>query len=123
MATKQALKIDVGSRYDLVAAWESGGSRVDLTGYSAKMHIRDRYNGSILVECSTANGRITFNDRTVDGSSVGVIRVHIPAAATEDLLTSLKSGVYDLELMPAGEETNPIRFLEGTVTFRPQVTE
>lgn len=59
-------------------AWrlqQSGGAPVDLTGASARLHVRDA-EGAKVAEASTADGRIVITP------AQGRIEMTIPAAAT-----------------------------------------
>ncbi len=127
MAGKYKYTLDVGSEFREVIAWSSGEDRVDLTGYTAKMQIRDNYGGSLLIELSTTNGRILLEEDTVLNAetelqdATGVITLIIPSAiSTAGIPTYLQAGVYDLELIDAGGEVH--RVLQGAMVFNQNVT-
>lgn len=72
-------------------AWrlqQSGGAPVDLTGASARLHVRDA-EGAKVAEASTADGRIVITP------AQGRIEMTIPAAATALPVGSYR---YALEL-------------------------
>lgn len=86
---------------------------IDLTGYTALMHIRSKQGSDqVLIELSTSNGRISL------GGTSGAIDLLINATDT----AALKKGkyVYDLELISAGSEVT--RLVEGSVEVDPETT-
>ena len=98
-------------------AFTSGGnilyrSVVDLAGYTARMHIRDRVGGNILYTMTTEIGNITINNTTK------FITLTITSLETEAF--DWKKGVYDLEMVsPAGIVTT---ILDGEVYVTKEVT-
>ena len=109
------LEIQQGATLALVATWkDSAGTAVDLTGYTARMNVRETYASSTaILTLTTANSGITL------GGATGTITLAATAAATA-ALTAPFSGVYDLELVSsAGVVT---RLLEGVATVSPEVT-
>lgn len=87
-------------------------SVVDLTGYTARMLIRDRIGGTLLHTLNTTLGNITIDNATK------FITLTITAAETEAF--TWKKGVYDLEMVsPAGIVTS---ILEGEVFVAKEVT-
>ncbi|MCX7669499.1 MAG: hypothetical protein N2439_05445 [Anaerolineae bacterium] len=79
-------------------AWllkSSDGQPVDITGASARLHVRDRAD-ALVMSADTADGRITL-----DGPA-GRIDLHMPFAATQ-----VAPGRYwwDIELTLAGVRT------------------
>ena len=106
-----------GATFDQVIYYETGtpSTPVNLTGFTAKMHIRSKPESKALIlELSTTNGRITLNY----GSNNGAIRLFISAADTANLSVCDKA-VYDLELYNGGVTT---RILQGNVIISPEVT-
>lgn len=85
---------------------------VDLTGYTARMDIRENVgDAAAVLTCTTENGRIALN-------SSGEIKITISAAVTAAYATEL--AVYDLLLVaPGGEVTE---FISGSVTLKRGVT-
>lgn len=85
--------------------WSSGGTPVNLTGYTAEMDVRDA-GGTEAVTLTTTNGRITL------GGSAGTIALTIPHSVT----STLTPGTYyfDLLVISAGDiRTN---LVHGTLT-------
>jgi hypothetical protein len=85
---------------------------VNLTGYTARMDIRENVgDAAAVLTCTTENGRIALN-------SSGEIKITINAATTALYTTEL--AVYDLLLVaPGGEVTE---FISGSVTLKKGVT-
>lgn len=84
---------------------------VDLSGYSARMHIRDKVGGELLLELTSANGRIEIDNTTKE------IRRTIDADVTSDI--TWKKGVYDLEMV---QGDYVIKIDSGTVDVADEVT-
>lgn len=108
------ITIEQGTTWQLAATWKPAGTvPADLTGYTARLHMRERpTSATALVSLTTENGGISLG--TLDGS----ILIGMTAAATAAI--AWRRGRYDLELIsPAGAVT---RLLEGSVTVSPEVT-
>ena len=100
-------KHQAGSGY---LAWLTPHS---LAGYTARMQIKDRVGGAVLLSLTTENGGgIALDDGTK------VIEISITAAQTEALTKS--AGVYDLELVSPGGVVTAL--LEGAVSVASEVT-
>lgn len=85
----------------------------DLTGYSARAQIRVKVGGIILADMSSPDQIVL--------SSSGVISVKLPRVVTEsELWNKERAGVWDLEL--TSPDGSVVRFAEGTVDIRPDVT-
>lgn len=88
----------------------------DLTGYTARMHVRARKETSdTLLELTTENERIVIAPDTDS-----VITLTVDAETTGAL--SFESAVYDLELIPSSGEEDVERLLEGSVKLSREVT-
>jgi hypothetical protein len=111
-AAKLSLPIQQGATWHKRMVWRDERKRpINLTGYTARMFVRDSIGGSVLLQLTTENGRIVL------GGTTGAIALKLTAAETEAL--TFKDGVYDLKLI-IGEDD--IRLLEGRVTVSPAVT-
>lgn len=112
MADTYDITIDAGSTYQLSVAWKDDSAvAINLTGYSARMHIRREIDDETAVlELSSGSG-LTL------GGSAGTVAVEIAAADTVDL-----SGVYvyDLEVESGGGIVT--RLIQGVITINPEVT-
>lgn len=92
---------------------DSNGTPVNLTGYSAKMQVRQSAaSPDALLEMSTVNGKIQITPST--GTIVLVFSATTTAAIT------WKRGKYDLELT-AGDGT-VTRLIEGEITISKEIT-
>jgi hypothetical protein len=118
-AKRKNIVITQGETYRQVFTWKlrwpSGATPtpVDLTGCSARMHVRELLETpTTLLELSTANGRITL------GGLAGTITIDLSAEDTA-ALTWLQ-GVYDIEIVFATGEVR--RLLEGGVKVNREVT-
>jgi hypothetical protein len=84
---------------------------VDLTGATARMQIRDKPGGGLLLELSTTSGGLTI-------TGPGTIARTLSATATAAITWA--SAVYDLEVTYADGTVH--RYFEGPVTVSPEVT-
>jgi hypothetical protein len=114
-AGKHDIIIEQGATFRRVITWkDSAGVPINLTGWSAKMQVRERVrDGDVVLECSTANGRITL------GGTAGTITIVAQDEVTA-LLPEMPKAVYDLELISGGGEVT--RLLRGQVEIAPEVT-
>jgi len=100
-----------GSTFSRTLTYKLDDSPVDLTGYDARLQVREyHYSDDFVVNLSNLSG-ITL------GGSAGTITVFIAASATQELVPG--SYVYDLELVAGGTVT---RLVEGKFTVTPEVT-
>lgn len=114
--TRVPLRIQQGATFRRrVTVAAASGDPVDLTGFTARMQVREDYPAeTVMLEASTDDGRIT-----VDGPA-GVLWITVPPTATA-ALPRYGFGVYDLELVsPDGGDVR--RILEGDVEVTPEVT-
>lgn len=106
------LSIERSATFTHRFTWKPNGSVADLTGATAKMQMRPTVQSdTVLVELSTANGRITL------GGNTGTIDLLLSADITANL--SGNRAVYDLEITQGEVVT---RLVEGAVTIVPNVT-
>ena len=110
------LTIYQGATFKKLFQWKTGDppTPVNLTGYSARMQIREKIKStSVISEFTTENGKIIFTD-----PKNGLFM--ITASAEETKRMKYKRGVYDIEFInPSGEV---IRLIQGNVEFSPEVT-
>jgi hypothetical protein len=104
-----------GATWNLTLTWKTGDppTVVNLTGYTARMHVRRKIgDNQITIALTTSNGRITL------GGSNGTIALQITAADT----TPLYAGdyVYDLELVAASGYVT--RLVQGRCAISGEVT-
>ena len=80
-----------GDTFNTAPAWKINNTYVNVTGYTAKMQVRQDVNSaSVIVELSTANGRI------VTGGSDGKFTMTLTPAVTSALPPG--NYVYDFEI-------------------------
>ena len=104
-----------GATFSEQIEWkDENGVAIDLTGFTARMHMRDTLEATTpFLTLTTENGGIAL------GGTAGTVDLLASAAATSAI--SATSGVYDLELV-AGDGVMVTRLLEGLVTISPEVT-
>lgn len=118
-----ATKVDVDniSINDINAAsfgaYLSGGyvqynTPVELTGFTARMSIKDRIGGTLLATLTDANGKIVLDPT---GHTI-----KIKLGAVETAGYTWVSGVYDLELVSAAGVVTSL--LQGNVSLLQEVT-
>jgi hypothetical protein len=113
MAGVWNIVIPQGAYWERPLTIEDDGVLRPLTGYTARMQIRDTHDGaSSLIELTTANGGIVLTDP-------GVVTLILTAVQTAALPRYWR-GVYDLELVPPDGKVD--RLLEGEVRISAEVT-
>lgn len=101
------------------------GSVIPLTGYNARMQLREEPESAIALELHSTGSTVNQSSLTVTELS-GSIRVYISAADTNTLTAD--SYVYDLELYTPTDpysQSDPeyvIRLLPGIITTTYNVT-
>lgn len=88
------------------------GNILDLTGCTAKMHIRPSVDGELTLELSTENGRIAII------GPFGQVSLYIEDDDTAGILPA--TYVYDLEIYDIVGETSSPAF--GKIKIKPEVT-
>ena len=108
------LTIEQGATFDPVLTWgDENGLPIDLTGYSARMQIRETVDAvAALPDATTVNGQIIL------GGAAGTVTFAIPATITAAF--TFEEAVYDLEVESAGGHVT--RLVEGSVYLSPEVT-
>jgi hypothetical protein len=106
--------IEQGATLSLPIVWkDSAGTIINITGYTARMQVRQSVNSStILLTATTENGKLV-----IDGSAG---KVTISLSATDTAAITWLTGVYDLELVSSGGVVT--RLLEGSVVVSREVT-
>jgi len=112
MAQIANLEIDAGSTFQTTIEYlDADDVAVNLTGYSARMHIRDTVESDdTVVELEDGSG-ITIT------AAGGTLDIEIAATATKDLVGPY---VYDLEIESGTGVVT--RLVQGSVTVNPEVT-
>lgn len=116
IAGQNDIKILQGSNYSFVLLLrEEDNSVVVLTGFDARMQIRERIASSKVLY-STDTGDAS-SDLTVIGAE-GKIELKISAETTAAF--NFRKAIYDLEVYDASG--NVYRIVQGGVTLSPEVT-
>jgi len=104
---------DQGATFTRVITWnDSAGSPVNLSGYTARMQVRQRYVSTTTVLSLTSGSGITL------GGALGTIT--LLASATTTAAITAGEYLYDLELVSGGGVVT--RLLQGSFTVRAEVT-
>jgi hypothetical protein len=112
MADTYNIQIDAGSTFQLqVSHLDDDDVAINLTGYSARMHIREDVTSEDTVLELTSSSGITITAAT------GTLDIAIAASVTKDLVGPY---VYDLEIESGAGVVD--RLLQGSVTVNPEVT-
>lgn len=107
-------RIYQGDTFSTAPAWKINNSYVNVTGYTADMQVRQDVNSaSVIVELSTANGRI------VTGTTDGKFTLTLTAVQTAALPPG--NYVYDLEVTSPGGTVTKI--LTGGFAVIAEVTQ
>lgn len=112
MAGKYDIVIEQGATFSRVITWkDASGTPVDLTGYSARMEVRNSVASGQPILALTSGQGITL------GGTAGTITLSISAVDTAAL--DFSNARYDLELV---QGSNVKRLLKGTVTLDREYT-
>ena len=102
-----------GATFSKQLTWKIEDDPVDLTTYTARMQVREKYNSPAkILDLTTENGGISL------GGDEGTIQIDVSATDTAALVP--KCYVYDLELVSSSTVT---RLLEGQFMVTPEVTK
>lgn len=101
-----------GSTFAKQLTYSIDNEPVDLTSYSARMQVREKYSSkNFVISLTTENDGITL------GNENGTINLYISDENTS--LIPAKDYVYDIELISTNEV---YRLLEGKFIVTPEVT-
>lgn len=84
----------------------------DLTGYTARMAVKDKVGGVELLSLTAGNARISIDPATCT--------VTLRISADDTAALTFRKGVYDLELISPSAEVTTI--LTGAIVVVPEVT-
>jgi hypothetical protein len=101
-----------GATFSKQLTWDIDGEPVDLTGFTAKMQVREKYTSTTkILDLTTQNGGILL------GGDEGTIQIEVSATTTSTIIP--KNYLYDLELISSSTVT---RLIEGKFMVTPEVT-
>ena len=104
-----------GANFDYTLTWQSAGTAVNLTGYTARMQVRESYDAGTAIVSLTSGTGITL------GGTAGTIALALTAAQTAALDgTPNTQYIYDLELVSGASYVT--RLVEGRFYIYPEVT-
>lgn len=107
------LTVYQGVTFSLKPVWKIGGVPVIMSNYSADMQVRQAADTDIIVELSTANGKITID------SAYGRINLNLTASDT----AALPAGTYKYQLNITDNNTSTTYgILEGAFVVVASVT-
>jgi hypothetical protein len=122
-SNKYNLTMWQGATFGLnITVQDANGNAQVLTGYTARMQMRQSYTSASATETlTTANGEITITAAT------GNVAIQLAATRTANIAVDMTNGkppksmyVYDLELIDASN--NVSKLLYGDVTVYGEVT-
>lgn len=106
------IKIRQGATVSLPLTWSDANGPIDMTGYTARMQIRDAVDGSLLHELTTENGGLSISPN--DGE------VTVSIAAADTAAFSWTEGLYDIELI--APDTTVLSWVAGSFRVVPEQT-
>ena len=122
-AEKYNISIWQGDTFTLTLNVKESNSVKDLTGYTARMHIRSAYDSATIIESlTTSNGEITIT------AGSGTVALELSATRTAAIAINRSSGqkpprdtfVYDLELVDGDQKVS--KLIYGDVIVYGEVT-
>ena len=104
-APRQDLIVQEGETWAFSCVWRRNGSIVNLTGYTARASIRTAYSGTLVMDLSTANGRMVL------GGPDGAISLSLSAADTAGMLNAVTPwlATYEGELSEEAASQGAVR--------------
>lgn len=107
------LVIPQGSRFTQPIQVKENGVAVNLTGYTARMQVREwKDSPDVLLELTTENNGIVITP------GVGLVTIIAEGDVTEPL--DFGDGFYDLEIVDGASK--PIRIMKGRASLSREVT-
>lgn len=104
-----------GANFDYTLTWQTNGTPVNITGYTARMQVRESYDAGTAIVSLTNGSGITL------GGTAGTIGLSLSATATAALDgTPNVQSIYDLELVSGTGYVT--RLVEGRFMVYPEVT-
>lgn len=126
-AGKYNFTIEQGTTLDFEIAYtDSNSNKIDLTGYTGRMQLKDKIGGSTtyitLSSSLNADGTgLNFSGSNgLNPPTSGTIGIFISANSSSAL--DFNKAVYDLEIISGSTYPIVTRLLQGTVTLDKEVT-
>lgn len=103
-----------GDTFSTAPAWKISGNYVNVQGYSALMQLRrGSVTGTVVLEMSTANGRI------IAGTNDGKFTITVPPNVT----STVPAGTYYYDLQVTSPDNVVTTLLSGVFTVKAQVSQ
>lgn len=102
---------EIGATFDRILTWKVDQIPVDLTGATARMHVRKKLTTTIIIDFNTTNGRIVL------GGALGTIQLFLTADETKAL--SAGDYIYDILI---NQGTDVEKLVEGKFQVVASVT-
>lgn len=105
---------DQGATFSRLITWKSdSGTPIDITGYSGRMQVRQRFVSDTAVLSLTSPS---------SGISLGTTNGQITITVSASTMAGIDSGDYRYDLEMVSSAGAVTRLLQGTFTIRPEVT-
>ena len=126
-AGKYNFTIEQGTTLDFEIAYtDSNSNKIDLTGYTGRMQLKDKIGGSttyitLSSSLNTDGTGLNFSGSNgLNPPTSGTIGIFISANSSSAL--DFNKAVYDLEIISGSTYPIVTRLLQGTVTLDKEVT-
>lgn len=124
MADTFTLAVRRGATFRQVLAWQDpAGQPVSVENYRAQMQVRRRASDPVVLLELTSDLASPAHRANANLSVAGnEVTIYLGATATEALVETFKTGVYDLELHSLTDPDDVQVLIAGAVTVTGQVT-
>lgn len=117
MAQTYNIHVDQGSTYTLTVSYvDAAGAPVSLTGYNARMQVRETVASTATLAAFTSS---PVAGLVVDAAA-GTVTLTITSVQTAAY--SFANAVYDLEVFDALATPTVVRLVQGRFVVNPEVT-
>lgn len=119
MAQTYNIHIEQGATYTLTVTYETSvvGVPVDLTGYEARMQVRESV-ASTTTLASFTSSPVAGLEIPVPANGLVVLTV----TSAQTALYAFTNAVYDLEVFDASVPPDVVRLIQGRFVVNPEVT-
>lgn len=109
--------IEAGATFQFRVTWKNPeGTPIDLTGYTARMKVKNQFGGTTIFSLSSPAAGITL------GGAAGTVDITISATDTATAIGDVDStALYDLELQSSSGVVT--RVVQGKAFLKPEVTD
>lgn len=119
-AGKYNITIDQGSTFGLQMTVKEDGSAKDLSGYTARAHLRSKAENTATPSSTFANGTIAFTCTGAGGAALGGTgTISMDLTAVQTAAITAGSYVYDLEIVSG---TTVTRIIQGRANVTREIT-